>query len=325
MNGDASDQRNQAAGQVWSATFADPSDCECAFGGTKVQAHCHRQRRVQGANDVAALSSSAYAPWLRGIATHRLCVVAAVARLCFLSDWRGTPDMGRDRVAAWRYRLPQPRQSECTSGQPERGDGALCRYRQQQLASCSKSLIGRKITWPLVGRVLQPQPIATRRLLRLHARAAGLAEAKDKLLDQPEFVQTLEQELLLTLVECLTVDDPGRDGKKRRTSRQYHGPVRECTDGPCRPSTHYFRDLRLDRRAGTNFAGMLRRIPGRESDQISSLAASEYGAIRTKTSGSGQHECGRDCPSIPVLRTWSFRRKLSHDLRRDAFDDAAKH
>ena len=50
--------------------------------------------------------------------------------------------------------------------------------------------------------------------MRLHAKATGLAEAKDRLLDKPEFVQTLEQELLLTLVECLTVDDPGRDGKR---------------------------------------------------------------------------------------------------------------
>jgi AraC-like DNA-binding protein len=53
-------------------------------------------------------------------------------------------------------------------------------------------------------------------LLRLHNRAAGLAKSKDESLARPAFAQSLEQELLHALVDCLAVDEPGRGGEKRR-------------------------------------------------------------------------------------------------------------
>ena len=202
-------------GKYGLTTFADPSDCEGALGGTKVQL------TVTGSGEFKARLT-----WLRFRHLQVLRGCEELPRIAYVSlppsrivvsfpteevplIWDGIGLRSRDIV----FHSRGERMHQRTTGQ---GRWGFISLPAQQLASCSKSLIGRKITWPRVGRVLQPQPIATRRLLRLHAKAAGLAEAKDRLLDQPEFVQTLEQELLHTLVECLTVDDPGRDGKRGR-------------------------------------------------------------------------------------------------------------
>ena len=202
-------------GKYGLTTFADPSDCECGFDGSRVQL------TVTGSGEFKARLT-----WLRlrHLRVLRVCeelpyiayVSLPPSRIFFSFPtgeapliWDGIELRPGDIV----FHSRGERMHQRTTGQGRWGFMSLP---AQQLASCSKSLIGRKITWPLVGRMLQPQRIAIRRLLRLHAEAAGLAEAKDKLLDQPEFVQTLEQKLLHTLVECLTVDDPGRDGKRGR-------------------------------------------------------------------------------------------------------------
>jgi AraC-like DNA-binding protein len=89
-----------------------------------------------------------------------------------------------------------------------------------QLASYSNSLIGRKIAAPPIGRVLRPQRILAGRLLRLHAKACRLAETKDNLTAHPDVARALEQELLHALVDCLTVDDAGRNwiSRERHTN-----------------------------------------------------------------------------------------------------------
>jgi AraC-like DNA-binding protein len=202
-------------GKYGLTTFADPSDCEGALGGAKVQL------TVTGSGEFKArltwlcfrhlqvLRGCEELPRIAYVSLPPSCIVVSFPTEEVPLIWDGIELRSCDIV----FHSRGERMHQRTTGQGRWGFMSLP---AQQLASCSKSLIGRKITWPLVGRVLQPQPIATRRLLRLHAKAASLAAAKDKLLDRPEFVQTLEEELLHALVECLTVDDPGRDGKRGR-------------------------------------------------------------------------------------------------------------
>jgi AraC-like DNA-binding protein len=194
-------------------TFADPGDCDGALGGARVLL------TVTGSGDFKTRLTSldlGHLQVLRGCEElPRIAYVSLPPSRIFVSFPTGEAPLIWDGIGLRRgdivFHSRSERMHQRTTGQ---GRWGLMSLPAQQLASCSKSLIGRKITWPPVGRMLQPQPIAARRLLRLHAKAAGLAEAKHKLLDQPEFVQTLERELLHALVECLTVDDPGRDGKR---------------------------------------------------------------------------------------------------------------
>ena len=195
------------------AIFADPGDCEGALGGTKVQ--------------LTVTSSGEFKARLTWLRIRHLQVLRGcedLPRIAYVSlppsrivfsfptgevplIWDGLELRPGDIV----FHSRGERMHQRTTGQ---GRWGFISLPAKQLAFCSKSLIGRKITWPRVGRVLQPQAVASGRLLRLHAKAAGLAELKDKLLSQPHFAQTLEQELLHALVDCLTVDDPKSTGKK---------------------------------------------------------------------------------------------------------------
>jgi transcriptional regulator GlxA family with amidase domain len=81
----------------------------------------------------------------------------------------------------------------------------------EQLSACGLALTGLKITAPSFHRVLRPPKNAASRLLRLHARVCRLAEMRHELIDNPEVVRSLEQELLHALVNCLTADDINGD------------------------------------------------------------------------------------------------------------------
>jgi AraC-like DNA-binding protein len=76
-----------------------------------------------------------------------------------------------------------------------------------QLAACGLALTGRKITAPPFHRVLRPPKNTASYLLRLHAKVCRLAETRHELIDNPEVLRSLEQELLHALVNCLTADD----------------------------------------------------------------------------------------------------------------------
>ena len=55
--------------------------------------------------------------------------------------------------------------------------------------------------------VLRPSHLDANKLLRLHASACRLAETKPEMMAHAEVVRALEQELLHTLVNCLTSND----------------------------------------------------------------------------------------------------------------------
>jgi AraC-like DNA-binding protein len=96
------------------------------------------------------------------------------------------------------------RAHERTRGVSQKGFISLT---PELLAECSKAVIGMELVPPSVGRVLRPPQSAAKHLLRLHAKACHLAEAKPEILAHREVARALEQEFLHVLVNCLTADD----------------------------------------------------------------------------------------------------------------------
>jgi AraC-like DNA-binding protein len=86
------------------------------------------------------------------------------------------------------------------------------------LAASSKALTGFELAPPPFGQILRPSRVDAAHLQRLHASACRLAETKPEIFARPEVARALEQELLHTLVNCLT----SNDARKRTARLQRH-------------------------------------------------------------------------------------------------------
>ena len=73
-----------------------------------------------------------------------------------------------------------------------------------QLEQYGRALSGKPFTLPSEGKILRPSPRDVARLRRLHAQICRLAETKPKLLAHTEVARAIEQDLIQTLVACLT-------------------------------------------------------------------------------------------------------------------------
>src|SRR3954453_11079438 len=87
-----------------------------------------------------------------------------------------------------------------------------------QLSACSKALTGLEEAETLDGRMLRPSRSISNELLRLHSKVCRLAEGKRERLAHPEVARALEQEILHTLIKCLSSDsgNPDRKGQAKR-------------------------------------------------------------------------------------------------------------
>src|SRR5215469_3910011 len=85
-----------------------------------------------------------------------------------------------------------------------------------QLEDYGRVLTGKPLPAPLEGRILRPSRRDVARLQRLHAQACRLAETKSKMLSHSEVARTLEQDLILALVTCLTTVRARIDGYAAR-------------------------------------------------------------------------------------------------------------
>jgi hypothetical protein len=70
-------------------------------------------------------------------------------------------------------------------------------------ARYASALAGRALGVPAQGRIVRPRPADMKRLLRLHARVARLAQTRPTALIHPEVARGLEHEVLHALVNCL--------------------------------------------------------------------------------------------------------------------------
>lgn len=75
------------------------------------------------------------------------------------------------------------------------------------LAAYGRTLAGLDVTAPPATRVLRPRPELANRLLNLHKAAADLAATTPDILAHPEVARALEQQLIRTMIACLTDTD----------------------------------------------------------------------------------------------------------------------
>ena len=89
-----------------------------------------------------------------------------------------------------------------------------------QLEQYGRALSGKPFALPSVGKILRPSARDVVRLRRLHAQVCRLAETKPRLLAHTEVARAIEQDLIQTLVACLTAASMRADGaaKRRRAS-----------------------------------------------------------------------------------------------------------
>lgn len=84
---------------------------------------------------------------------------------------------------------------------------------REDFAGFGKIFAGRELTAPAATRVLRPPPALMSRLLNLHKAAGDLAETAPEILAHPEVARALEQELVRTMMACLS--DPVTEERYR--------------------------------------------------------------------------------------------------------------
>jgi AraC-like DNA-binding protein len=85
-----------------------------------------------------------------------------------------------------------------------------------QLEQYGRALSGKPFSLPSEGKILRPSPRDMARLRRLHAQVCRLAETKPRLLAHTEVARAIEQNLIQTLVACLTGAGVRIDGPTKR-------------------------------------------------------------------------------------------------------------
>jgi AraC-like DNA-binding protein len=84
-----------------------------------------------------------------------------------------------------------------------------------QLEQYGRALSGKPFSLPSERKILRPSPRDVARLRRLHAQVCRLAETKPKLLAHTEVARAIEQDLIQTLVACLTAASVQADGRTK--------------------------------------------------------------------------------------------------------------
>jgi AraC-like DNA-binding protein len=193
------------------ATFASPDDYQAGIGGVTSKGarvnfivtgggdfkarltwlNLHRLRVLRGSENLPSIAYVSMPP-------ERVVVLFPTSTAPLI--WGGLELRFGDMV----FHSRGERTHQWTPGQ---GRWGLVSLPPDQLAACALALTGKKITAPPFHRVLRPPKGAASHLLRLHAKVCRLAETRHELIDNPEVLRALEQELLHALVNCLTADD----------------------------------------------------------------------------------------------------------------------
>jgi AraC-like DNA-binding protein len=96
------------------------------------------------------------------------------------------------------------------------GQWALISFPLGQLPRYCKVLAELDLIEQPVGRILRPSPSAAVQLRRLHSKACHLAETRPEIFIQREAARAVEQEIILTLVECLAAAATGQASAMRQ-------------------------------------------------------------------------------------------------------------
>ena len=91
----------------------------------------------------------------------------------------------------------------------------------EDFAALANALIGYELRAPSAVSIMRPSPTLMSQLLNLHKAAADLATTAPSILMHPEVARAMEQQLVRTMIECIT--DPATEEKYR--PRRQQAPV----------------------------------------------------------------------------------------------------
>jgi len=89
--------------------------------------------------------------------------------------------------------------------------------RVRDMADWSSVILGRRIRLPKSSKIIRPHGQDAARLLHLQAKAADLAKQNPAAIQHPEVARSMEQELLVALLNCVSAAPaPSDNGTRRR-------------------------------------------------------------------------------------------------------------
>jgi AraC-like DNA-binding protein len=86
----------------------------------------------------------------------------------------------------------------------------------EDLAAAGRALTGREPAAPRAAHVTRPPPALMSRLMNLHRAASDFAATAPDILGHPEVAKAMEQELVRTMVACLTAAETGAGSRSCR-------------------------------------------------------------------------------------------------------------
>jgi AraC-like DNA-binding protein len=86
----------------------------------------------------------------------------------------------------------------------------------EDLAAAGRALAGRELAAPKAAHVARPPPAVMSRLMNLHKAASDLATIAPEILAHPQVAKAMEQELVRTMVACLTAAETGAASRSCR-------------------------------------------------------------------------------------------------------------
>ena len=130
---------------------------------------------------------------------HNACVWAAAPLVVLSFPLRGEPLWNGHRLSRGDFVLQAPgeRLHQVADGGARWGLIAVAR---KDLASCSRTLLGRRLKRVLGAEVLRPSGKIANALLRPHTQACRLAATKPDIMAHREVGRAIEQQLIVALV-----------------------------------------------------------------------------------------------------------------------------
>jgi AraC-like DNA-binding protein len=189
------------------ATFTDPGDYQASLAGVRINlvltgrgtfrarltwVDLHSMRLLRCRETAARITYVRLAPGT--------VVVAFPTDFKSPQIWGGVQLGRRDMVVLSRGEGVHQR----TSGASQWG---LIILAAEDLAAYGRVLSGTNLVLLPSDRILRPSAAAAASLLRLHAKACRLAEAKPEIIAHHEVVRAVEHELLHAVIDCLVARD----------------------------------------------------------------------------------------------------------------------
>ena len=172
-----------------------------------------------------------------------------------------------------------------------------------------RALTGRDVMPQELQQIITPSLPLMSRLQELHRLAGHLAETAPGVIAATEAASGLEQSLIEAMFACI-----GTEAVQDLATARRHGEIMRRFEAvlESNPDRRFVLagDLRRYRRAGTDIAGLLHRVPGHGPQAISAPAAHAHGAPDAPPGRPGLGHSDRNRDPLRLLGTRPLRRRI---------------